>query len=66
MAKLIDEREKLRGLLDKTPVPVIPPAKIVRMPAARPIPEGAEMVRVLCANGRLYLVDMAAMKMMAL
>jgi hypothetical protein len=66
MTKLIDEREKLRGLLDNTPIPVIPPAKVVRMPAARPIPEGADMVRVLCANGRVYLVDMAFMKRISL
>jgi hypothetical protein len=66
VTKLIDEREKLRGLLDNTPVPVIPPAKIVRMPAARPIPEGADMIRVLCANGRVYLADMAFLKRIAL
>lgn len=66
LTKLIDEREKLRGLLDNTPIPVIPPAKIVRMPAAREIPEGAEMIRVLCATGRVYLVDTAFMKRMAL
>ena len=62
MTKLIDERERLKGLLDTTPVLEIPPAKIVRMPAAREIPEGAELVRVLVANGRVYYADMAFLK----
>jgi hypothetical protein len=36
------------------------------MPAARDIPAGAEMIRVLCAKGRVYLVDTAFMKKLAL
>jgi hypothetical protein len=66
MTALIDEREKLKGLLDTTPVPVIPDAKIVRMPAAREIPEGAQLIRVLVAGGRVYLADTAKFKELAL
>lgn len=66
MTKLIDEREKLKGLLQNTPVPVIPPAQIVRLPAARDIPEGAQMINLLCANGRVHNIDTAFMKKMAL
>ncbi|MDX1944660.1 MAG: hypothetical protein SFU86_04570 [Pirellulaceae bacterium] len=66
MAKLIDEREMLKGLLDQKPVTEEPPAKVVRMPAAREIPAEAQLVRILCANGRVYLIDTALMKKIAL
>lgn len=66
ISKLIDEREKLKGLLDDAKTVEIPPAKIVRMPAAREIPEGAELTRVLCAGNKLYLVDTALFRKMTL
>ena len=62
VAKLIDEREMLKGLLDQKPVTEEPPAKIVRMPAAREIPAEAQLIRVLCANGKVYLIDPSLMK----
>ncbi len=62
LAKLIDEREKLKGLLDDSPPPAEPPAKIVRLPAALPIPPQAQLTRVLCANGRVYVEETAMLK----
>jgi hypothetical protein len=64
--KLLAEREKLQGLLETKEVTVVPPAKVVRMPAARDIPPGAELTRVLCANQEIYIVDTATLKKMAL
>lgn len=66
VSKLISERDNLRGLLDDTARAQIPPAKIVRMPSAREIPEGAELIRLLCASGKVYIVDTAFMKRKAL
>lgn len=66
LTTLLDEREKLKGLLENTPIPMPPPAKIVRMPAAREIPEGAELLRVLCCNGRIYNANTAYWKQEAL
>lgn len=66
VSKLIQDRENFRGLLDKTAIVETPPAKVVRIPAAREIPPGAELIRLLCANGKVYVVDSAAMKRKAL
>jgi flagellar biosynthesis chaperone FliJ len=66
LASLIDQREQLKGLLDNTPASEVPPAQIVHMPQAREIPKEAELTRVLCAGSRVYLVDAAQMKKMAL
>lgn len=62
MSRLIDERENLKGLLDKTPVPAPPPPKVVNVPAARPIPSGVTQLRVLVANQRLYFLSDAVFR----
>jgi hypothetical protein len=63
MAKLLAEQERLQALLASTPmpVPVAPvPAKVVRIPNSRPIPDKAKIARVLVTQGQLYTLDIDA------
>jgi len=55
--QLMAEIERLLALLDDTPKYEPPPPQYVRMPNARPIPEGAEMFRFLVANDRVMYVN---------
>lgn len=57
VAALLDERARLKALLDDTPIPQAEPAKIVRIPQAIEIPKGAVYVDVLCARGGVYGCD---------
>ncbi len=62
--KLIAELDRLKALLDTTPVYAPPPATVVKLPNPRPMPEKAVLRRFLVANGRvLYLNDEEFMKM---
>lgn len=61
--KLLAEVDKLKALLDTTPVYQPPPATIVRLPDPKEIPKDAVMHRFLVTGGRLYyLNDDAFMK----
>ncbi len=57
--KLMAEIERLKGLLDTTPAYVPPPAKVVRIPASRPIPEGAKIERILVTKDGPHWIDEA-------
>lgn len=62
--KLLAEVDRLKALLDTTPVYVPPSATVVKLPNPRPMPEKAVLRRFLVANGRvLYLNDEEFMKM---
>lgn len=56
--KLFAELDRLKKLLDDTPVFKPPPPKYVRIPNPRPVPQGAVRENFLIAKGRvLYLND---------
>ena len=56
--KLFAELERLKKLLDDTPVFKPPPPQYVRIPNPRPVPQGAVRENFLVAKGRvLYLND---------
>ena len=57
VADLERRRAALAAELDKTAKPVAPPAKEVRLPDPRPAPEKAKELRVLCREGRIWLVE---------
>ncbi len=62
--KLLAEVDRLKALLDTTPVYVPPASTVVKLPNPRPMPEKAVLRRFLVANGRvLYLNDEEFMKM---
>lgn len=63
---LLAEQQRLKGLLDSTPVVAPPPGKVVRIPNSRPIPEKAKIERYLITAGQLYYLDMDAAKKMVL
>ena len=48
------------------PVLLAPPAKEVRLPDPRPAPSGVKELRVLCREGKVWLVDVAALQEKAL
>lgn len=55
MAKLREERNRLKDQLGKMPIPKAEAAKVVRFPSGREVPENAQLVPVWIVNGRLYL-----------
>ena len=60
MDKLFAEVDRLKKLLDDTPVFQPPPPKYVRIPNPRPVPEGAVRENFIIAGGRvIYLNDRA-------
>lgn len=62
LSTLLAEQQRLKGVLDTTPVVAPPEAKIVRIPNSRPLPEKAELQRYLVSGGQLYYLDMEAAK----
>lgn len=69
LAKMLAEQERMQALLAATPVPVPvapQPAKVVRIPNARPVPEKAKFSRVLVAGGQLYVLDLDAAERMVM
>jgi len=57
LADVERRRAALAAELDKTQKPVAPPAKEVRLPDPRPAPDKAKELRVLCREGRVWLVE---------
>jgi hypothetical protein len=55
----------LAAELEKTEKPIPPPAKEVRLPDPRPAPAGAKEIRVLCREGRVWVVNMPALQEIA-
>jgi hypothetical protein len=60
--KLMIERDRAKALLDETPVPKAPPAKIVKIPASRPIPEGAKIEHILVTKDGAYWINLKGAK----
>lgn len=55
-------RQALAVELDKTPKPIAPPAKEVRLPDPRPAPPNVKEFHVLCREGRIWLVDIPTLQ----
>lgn len=58
--KLLAESEKLKALLDKTPVVVPPPtgpATVVKLPNPRPMPANADIMHFLIVGGRITFIN---------
>ena len=60
--ELMAERDRLKALLDKTPVFTPPPAKILHVPNSRPIPEGSRIEHVLATKTGAYWIDVEGAK----
>ncbi len=54
---LISERDKLKALLDDTPVAKAPEAKVIRIPNSRPIPEDATIYHAMVKGDRVHIID---------
>jgi len=57
LKKAQETRLALAVELEKTEVPVTPPAKQVRLPDPRPAPADAKELPVICREGRIWVVD---------
>jgi hypothetical protein len=55
-------RQAVVAELSKTEKPIPPPAKEVRLPDPRPAPANAKDLRVLCREGRLWVIDPTAVQ----
>jgi hypothetical protein len=53
----ISERDRLKALLDQTPILKDPESKVVRIPNTRPIPEDAKSYTALAVHGRIHFID---------
>jgi len=53
---LLTDRDNLKSVLDKTPLPKYPDPVDVRVPVAKPIPNQAIMYRILCMSNRVYML----------
>lgn len=62
MDKLLAERDRVKALLDDVPVAKAPPPKVVRLPAGKPIPEGAEFEYFLVSSNGAHWVDVEGAK----
>lgn len=59
LEKSLARRAEIQALLDKTPRRSAPaPEKVVTIPNPRPAPEGARQVILVCANNRLYPLNL--------
>ena len=59
LEKSLERRAEIQALLDKTPRRSGPaPEKVVTIPNPRPAPEGARQVILVCANNRLYPLNL--------
>jgi hypothetical protein len=56
-SKITEERNNLKVQLDQTPIPLTPPAKVVRIPASRPIPKNAKIEQIVVTKDGAYWVD---------
>ena len=57
LSSLIAERDRLKALLDTTPVPKAPESTIVRIPNSRDIPKGANIYYCYVRADQVYFVD---------
>ena len=59
---LMTERDQLKTKLDTTPVYTAAPAKVVRLPVGRPIPEGAKIEPLVATKDGVYWLDIEGAK----
>lgn len=62
LSALIAERDRLKALLDATPVPKVKEAEIVRIPNSRDIPKDANIYHCYVRADQVYLVDFISIK----
>ncbi len=62
LSALITERDRLKALLDTTPVPKAPEEKIVRIPNSRDIPKDANVYYCFVRADQVYFVDLISAK----
>jgi hypothetical protein len=62
MDALLAEQQRLKALLDTTPVVAPPASKVVRIPNSRPIPVKAGIERYLISGGQIFYLDIEAAK----
>lgn len=60
--QLLVERDRIKALLDKTPVATAAPAKIVRIPISRPIPKDAKVEHIWVMKDDAYRIETDAIK----
>ena len=60
-----EQRLALAVELEKTAVAIMPPAKEVRLPDPRPAPKDAKELRVLCREGKIWVVDIPMLQAQA-
>ena len=66
LSALITERDRLKALLDTTPVPKVPESKIVRIPNSRDLPKDANIYYCYVRADQVYFVDLIAAKEMVM
>lgn len=59
---VITEINRIKGLLDQTPVPKAPPATVVRIPNSREIPKNAEILFCCIVGDQAHFVDLPEAK----
>ena len=62
MIALQTERDKLKAQLDTTPIPVAPPPVDIRVPIAKPIPQGAEFFNASVLSNKVYMITDAVIR----
>lgn len=55
----LKDESRLKALLDDTPVQKAPPPKVVTLPDPRPAPSGVKPLTFLCANNKIYPIDVS-------
>lgn len=55
----LKNESQLKALLDDTPEQQAPPPKVVTLPDPRPAPDGVKPLTFLCANNKIYPVDIS-------
>jgi len=66
LSALITERDRLKALLDTTPVPKVPESTVVRIPNSRDLPKDANIYYCYVRADQLYFVDLITAKEMVM
>lgn len=69
MAGMLAESDRMKALLASTPVPraiAQPPAKLVKIPSSRPVPDKARFVHVIITKGQIFVLDVEGAEQMVM
>ena len=66
LSALITERDRLKALLDTTPVPKAPESTVVRIPNSRDLPKDANIYYCYVRADQVYFVDLITAKEMVM